>query len=236
MNDNTTQQSFGQKVVNIYAAPAEAFAAIMLAPSWLAPLSMVMLSGLAATGYYFSFSGLDMAWWVDDTLRQANIEPSELDTARDAMGGMTRGMLFGFGAISTVLFSFLLALVQAMYMSLAAAIMGSVYKFKHWMALASWTSLPYVIGAIAMVVNIALHPSGQLSSYDLDPTSLAALGLTLAGTSFEAIAKSVTLTLLWAVGLLILGFSQWLQISLSKSAAIITTPYLLVFGAVAALS
>lgn len=234
MNDNTTQQSFGQKVVNIYAAPAEAFAAIMLAPSWLAPLSMVMLSGLAATGYYFS--GLDMAWWVDDTLRQVNIEPSELDTARDAMGGMTRGMLFGFGAISTVLFSFLLALVQAMYMSLAAAIMGSVYKFKHWMALASWTSLPYVIGAIAMVVNIALHPSGQLSSYDLDPTSLAALGLTLAGTSFEAIAKSVTLTLLWAVGLLILGFSQWLQISLSKSAAIITTPYLLVFGAVAALS
>ena len=166
MNDNTTQQSFGQKVVNIYAAPREAFAAIMLAPSWLAPLSMVMLSGLAATGYYFS--GLDMAWWVDDTLRQANIEPSELDTARDAMGGMTRGMLFGFGAISTVLFSFLLALVQAMYMSLAAAIMGSVYKFKHWMALASWTSLPYVIGAIAMVVNIALHPSGQLSSYDLE--------------------------------------------------------------------
>jgi hypothetical protein len=234
MNEKTKQQGFSQKVLNIYAAPAEAFAAIELAPSWLAPIALVMLSGLAATSYYFS--GLDMAWWVDDTLRQANVEDSELDTARDAMGGMTRGMLFGFGAISTVLFSFLLALVQAMYMSLAAAIMGSVYKFKHWMALASWTSLPYVIGAIAMVVNIALHPSGQLSSYDLDPTSLAALGLTLAGTSFEAIAKSVTLTLLWAVGLLILGFSQWLQISLSKSAAIITTPYLLVFGAVAALS
>lgn len=234
MNDNTTQQSFGQKVVNIYAAPAEAFAAIMLAPSWLAPLSMVMLSGLAATGYYFS--GLDMAWWVDDTLRQANIEPSELDTARDAMGGMTRGMLFGFGAISTVLFSFLVALVQAMYMSLAAAIMGSVYKFKHWIALASWTSLPYVIGAIAMVVNIALHPNGQLSSYDLDPTSLAALGLTLTGTSFETIAKSVTLTMLWAIGLVTLGFAQWLQISLSKSAAIIATPYILIFGSIAALS
>ena len=234
MNDNTTQQSFGQKVVNIYAAPAEAFAAIMLAPSWLAPLSMVMLSGLAATGYYFS--GLDMAWWVDDTLRQANIEPSELDTARDAMGGMTRGMLFGFGAISTVLFSFLVALVQAMYMSLAAAIMGSVYKFKHWIALASWTSLPYVIGAIAMVVNIALHPNGQLSSYDLDPTSLAALGLSLTGTSFETIAKSVTLTMLWAIGLVTLGFAQWLQISLSKSAAIIATPYILIFGSIAALS
>ena len=234
MNDNTTQQSFGQKVVNIYAAPAEAFAAIMLAPSWFAPLSLVMLSGLAATGYYFS--GLDMAWWVDDTLRQANIEPSELDTARDAMGGMTRGMLFGFGAISTVLFSFLVALVQAMYMSLAAAIMGSVYKFKHWMALASWTSLPYVIGAIAMVVNIALHPNGQLSSYDLDPTSLAALGLTLTGTSFETIAKSVTLTMLWAIGLVTLGFAQWLQISLSKSAAIIATPYILIFGSIAALS
>ena len=141
MNDNTIQQSFGQTVVNIYAAPAEAFTAIMLAPSWFAPLSLVMLSGLAATGFYFS--GLDMAWWVDDTLRQANIEPSELDTARDAVGGMTRGMLFGFGAIPTVLFSFLVALVQAMYMSLAAAIMGSVYKFKHWMALASWTSLTY---------------------------------------------------------------------------------------------
>ncbi|MDP4940730.1 MAG: YIP1 family protein, partial [OM182 bacterium] len=159
-----------------------------------------------------------------------------LDTARDAMGGMTRGMLFGFGAISTVLFSFLVALVQAMYMSLAAAIMGSVYKFKHWMALASWTSLPYVIGAIAMVVNIALHPNGQLSSYDLDPTSLAALGLTLTGTSFETIAKSVTLTMLWAIGLVTLGFAQWLQISLSKSAAIIATPYILIFGSIAALS
>ena len=87
-----------------------------------------------------------------------------------------------------------------------------------------------------MVVNIALHPNGQLSSYDLDPTSLAALGLTLTGTSFETIAKSVTLTMLWAIGLVTLGFAQWLQISLSKSAAIIATPYILIFGSIAALS
>lgn len=140
MNEKTKQQGFSQKVLNIYAAPAEAFAAIELAPSWLAPIALVMLSGLAATSYYFS--GLDMAWWVDDTLRQANVEDADLEAARAAMGSMTRGMLFSIGATSTVLASFLIALVQAMYLSLAAAIMGSAYKFKHWMALASWTSLP----------------------------------------------------------------------------------------------
>ena len=234
MNENTTSHRFAQTLLNVYAAPREAFAAIVIAPSWLAPLSLVILSSLVATSYYFS--GLDMAWWVDDTLRQANVEASELDTARDAMGGMTRGMLFGIGAASTVLFSLFITLIHAVYMSLAAAIMGSVYKFKHWMALASWTSLPYVVGAIAMIVNITLHPSGQLSSYDLDPTSLAALGLTLEGTSLEAITKSVTLTMLWAVGLLSLGFGQWLNISTSKSTAIIITPYLIVFGVIAALS
>ncbi len=234
MNEKTKQQGFSQKVLNIYAAPAEAFAAIELAPSWLAPIALVMLSGLAATSYYFS--GLDMAWWVDDTLRQANVEDADLEAARAAMGSMTRGMLFSIGATSTVLVSFLIALVQAMYLSLAAAIMGSAYKFKHWMALASWTSLPYVVGALAMIVNVALHPNGQLSSYDLDPTSLAALGLTLEGTALESIARSVTLTMLWAVGLLTLGFAQWLKIGLGKSAVIITAPYLLVFGVIAAIS
>ncbi len=234
MNEKTKQQGFSQKVLNIYAAPAEAFAAIELAPSWLAPIALVMLSGLAATSYYFS--GLDMAWWVDDTLRQANVEDADLEAARAAMGSMTRGMLFSIGATSTVLASFLIALVQAMYLSLAAAIMGSAYKFKHWMALASWTSLPYVVGTLAMIVNVALHPNGQLSSYDLDPTSLAALGLTLEGTALESIARSVTLTMLWAVGLLTLGFAQWLKIGLGKSAVIITAPYLLVFGVIAAIS
>ena len=234
MNEKTEQQGFSQKVLNIYAAPAEAFAVIERAPSWLAPIALVMLSGLAATSYYFS--GLDMAWWVDDTLRQANVEDADLEAARAAMGSMTRGMLFSIGATSTVLVSFLIALVQAMYLSLAAAIMGSAYKFKHWMALASWTSLPYVVGALAMIVNVALHPNGQLSSYDLDPTSLAALGLTLEGTALESIARSVTLTMLWAVGLLTLGFAQWLKIGLGKSAVIITAPYLLIFGVIAAIS
>jgi hypothetical protein len=234
MNGYTEQQGFSQKVLNIFAAPAEAFVAIELAPSWLAPIALVMFSSLAATSYYFS--GLDMAWWIDDTLRHANIDDADLDAARESMGSMTRGMLFSVGAASSVLASFLIALIQAIYMSLAAAIMGSSYKFKHWMALASWTSLPYVIGTLAMIANISLHSSGQLSSYDLDPTSLAALGLTLEGTALETIAKSVTLTMLWAVGLLTLGFAQWLRISLGKSAVIITAPYLLVFGTIAAFS
>ena len=104
MNEKTKQQGFSQKVLNIYAAPAEAFAAIELAPSWLAPIALVMLSGLAATSYYFS--GLDMAWWVDDTLRQANVEEADLEAARAAMGSMTRGMLFSIGATSTVLAGF----------------------------------------------------------------------------------------------------------------------------------
>ena len=87
-----------------------------------------------------------------------------------------------------------------------------------------------------MIVNVALHPNGQLSSYDLDPTSLAALGLTLEGTALESIARSVMLTMLWAVGLLTLGFAQWLKIGLGKSAVIITASYLLVFGVIAAIS
>jgi len=38
------------------------------------------------------------------------------------------------------------------------------------------------------------------------------------------------------VGLLTLGFAQWLKIGLGKSAVIITAPYLLVFGVIAAIS
>jgi hypothetical protein len=234
MNDETqirpAQQpratSVWQTLIDTLTSPREAFNSIAASPRALFPLLLVLASALAATAYYFSV--LDISWWIDDTLREADITGDELEAAREAMGQMGRGMVFTMGALATVFFTALMILIQSVYISLAGAIMGSDYKFKHWFALVSWSSAPYMIGSLAMIVNVSLHPNGQLSSYSLDPTNLAALGLSI--DAYEPIMRAITLPMLWSLALVVVGFAQWQSVSVAKSAAIMLAPYLIVLA------
>ncbi len=224
--------SVWQTLLDTLTSPREAFDSISVSPRGLFPLLIVISTSLLVTAYYFSV--LDLSWWIDDTLKQAKLSGDELEVARETMGSMGRGAVFAMGGVATVFFTALMILVQSIYISLTAAVMGSDYRFKHWFALAAWSATPYLISSVAIAVNVSLHPNGQLGSYSLDPTNLVVLGLSIEG--YESLLRSINLPMLWSLGLIVIGFGQWQKISLGRSALIMLAPYAVLVGIVISFS
>ena len=232
MENSKPQESVWTVLIDVLTSPTEAFTAISRSPRGLFPFLLLMLSSIVVSLYYFSV--LDLAWWIDDTLAQAELSGEQLDVARENLQQTGRSALAIVAVVSTALATAFFILLQSGYMSLAGALTGSGYGFRHWFALAAWSSAPYLVGSVAMLVNVALHPTGQLSATALDPTSLAALGLNQS-EALEPLMRGITLPMLWSLALMVVGFALWQKHSIAKSAAVILTPYLLILTLVLAL-
>jgi len=216
--------------INILVAPREAFSSLNTKPSWLFPLALLMLGTVAVMGWYFSI--LDFDWYIDDTLgRLPNLEGAQLDQARERMQAFgSRGMA-GTGIAGGAISLLAIFILQAAYLSFVSALRGDSYRFRHWFSLTTWTNIPYLLVLVSMAVNILLHPSGQLSVYDLNALSLANLGMQTNDAATDQLLASLNLAMFWSLALMLVGYRQWLGCNLLNATAIVIAPYLVIFGA-----
>lgn len=215
--------------INILTSPTEAFQALETRPTKIFPLALVILSTAAAMFWYYSI--VDFDWFVDDTLSQLNnLSETQLEDARERMLSMSQTMFRGFGLLGSTVGLLAMYLLQSAYLSMASALNGDKYRFSHWFSVIAWTNLPAVLGAIGMMVTILLSPNGQLSAYDLNPLSLANLGMSSANGSVQTLMNSLNLLMFWSIGLTVMAYKQWVQASWPKTIAIVLGPYLLILG------
>ena len=214
--------------INILVSPSEAFTELQQRPSKLFPLALILLSTMAVMFWYFTI--VDFDWYIDDTLAAVNLDDEQLEIARAQMASMSQTTFKMFGIFSGVIGILVIYVLQSGYLSLISAISGSGQKFGNWFSLVLWTGLPYMLSVVGMVATIALSPNGQLSAYDLDPLTLANLGMQSGNSSLTAIFNSISLPMLWGVGLTVMGYRQWLDCSLMKAMTVVLAPYLLLMG------
>lgn len=215
--------------INILTSPSEAFQTLEKNPTKLFPLALVMISTTLALFWYFSV--VDFDWYVDDTLSQmTNMSDEQLEGAREQMLSMSPTMFRMFGLLGSTVGLLVLYVLQSGYLSMASALNGDKYRFSHWFSLICWTSLPSLLGVVGMVVTILLSPNGQISAYDLNPLTLANLGMTSDNGSVQTIMNSLNLLMFWSIGLTVMAYKQWVQASWFKTLSIVLGPYLLIFG------
>jgi hypothetical protein len=218
-----------ETATNIFAAPSEAFSELNARPTKLFPLLLIMLCVMAANAWYFTI--LDYDWFIDDMLTQVgSLSEEELESAREAMASLSqRNMMFlrVFGGAFGLLAIFVL---QAGYLSLASALKGDKYRFSHWFSLICWTSLPYLLSVLTMVVNIVLNSNGQLSSFELNALTLSNLGIQPDNDSMRQLFNTIDLTMLWSMVLVVMAYNQWLDSGWMKAMAVVLAPYLLIIG------
>jgi hypothetical protein len=214
--------------INILVSPSEAFTELQQRPSKLFPLALILLSTMAVMFWYFTI--VDFDWYIDDTLAAVNLDDEQLEIARAQMASMSQTTFKMFGVFSGVIGILVIYVLQSGYLSLTSAISGSGQKFGNWFSLVLWTGLPYMLSVVGMVATIALSPNGQLSAYDLDPLTLANLGMQSGNSSLTAIFNSISLPMLWGIGLTVMGYRQWLDCSLMKAMTVVLAPYLLLMG------
>ena len=227
--------------INILVSPSEAFTELQQRPSKLFPLALILLSTMAVMFWYFTI--VDFDWYIDDTLAVVNLddeptvigffadgEEGQLETAREQMASISQTTFKMFGIFSGAIGTLAVYVLQSGYLSLTSAISGSGQKFGDWFSLVLWTSLPHMLSVVGMVTTIALSPNGQLGAYDLDPLTLANLGMQSGNSSLTAIFNGISLSMLWGIALTVMGYRQWLDCSLLKAMTVVLAPYFLILG------
>lgn len=212
--------------INILTTPSEAFRELQQRPSKLFPLLAILLSTASVMFWYFSI--VDLEWYIDDTLSLQDLNEDQMEAARGQMSSMSRST---FRLISTLASSFgivFIYILQAGYLSLTSAISGSGQKFSHWFSLVLWTGLPYLFSVVGMVATLLLSTNGQLSAYDLDPLTLANLGMQSSNDSLMTIFRTLNLTMIWGMSLTVMGYRQWLGCGIIRALAVVLAPYVLI--------
>ena len=215
--------------INVLTSPAEAFRALETRPTKIFPLALVLLSTTAVLFWYYSI--VDFDWFIDDTLSQLNnLTETQQEDARERMQSMSPTMFKWFGLLGSTVGLLGMYLLQSAYLSMASALFGDKYRFSHWFSIVVWTNLPAALGAIGMMVTILLSPNGQLSAYELNPLTLANLGMSSSNSSVQSLMNSLNLLMFWSIGLTVMAYKQWVQASWPRTLAIVLAPYLLIFG------
>lgn len=214
--------------INVLVSPSEAFAELKQRPSKLFPIALILLSTMAVMFWYFSI--VDFDWYIDDTLAQADLDANELEQARDRMASMSQNTFKLIGTFGSAVGIMVVYVLQAGYLSLCSALSGSGQKFGDWFSLVLWTGLPYMLSILGMIATIALSSNGQLSNYDLDPLTLANLGMQSNNDSLTLVFNSLSLPMFWGTVLTVMGYRQWVECSLAKAMATVLAPYLLILG------
>jgi hypothetical protein len=214
--------------INIISSPNEAFVALKNRPSKLFPLALVLTLNAVAIAWYFNM--VDFAWYVDDTLASANLDETQLEAARESMNSISRNSFLGFGVVGSMAAILGLYTLHSSYLSLVSALRGESLKFGHWFSLLCWAGMPALVSMIGMLATIALSANGQLSAYDLDPLTLRNLGFMSENSSIQTLLATVSLTMLWSIGLVVAGYKNWLAASWLRSILTVTAPYLLFLG------
>ena len=182
--------------------------------------------------YYWYFSIVDLAWYIDDTLaRMGELSDSQLEQIRGFYSSdprsstATRGILLGSLPLLVVY------VLQAGYLALASSLNGDGYHFKNWFSLICWANLPYLLVVLVMAVNILLSPNGQISILDANSLSLSSLGMEARGnTLLQSLMDTLNLPMFWSIALVVMGYKQWVKSSIFKALGIVLAPYALIFG------
>lgn len=221
-----------QNFIDIIAAPNAAFARIRQNPTVLLPLLVFLLSiVLAQVGYLLindeGFVKDEMIEQTINTINANNEQSRAIEERIQAQNLTTQAVI---SAVATCIIVTLILALQSWYLSFMAKFSFSQLSFKHWFSLQCWTSFPNVFASLAALVVLLSDANGQVSQNEMQP--LGILGL-LGISTGNATLQQLTLTQLWSLVLLALGYAHWTQKSLLTSILITWAPSILIYGGIA---
>jgi hypothetical protein len=179
---------------------------------------------------------VDFPWLMDRQLQAGPGAAQMTDEQRtQTVDAMTRIPPTVLGAIqggsAALLILIIYALIALYYTGVSFATRDGV-KYKRWLALIAWCSLPGVLGMIASLVNLQVTDARFLPAEQLNPLSFGSL-LALdpqGATIVQRILMSLDLTVLWSTVLQILGYQYFTQKSIVTATIVVLGPLAVIVG------
>ena len=232
--NNSLSLNTATAIINIFVSPQDTIHWLREKRSFLAPLTLVVGSGLGLYLWYFYI--VDYPWMIRGLIdAMGDIPIDEAETVEKTYESLSLKMMTITTCLSAVIFPIIISLIQASYLSLASSLNGSSVSFRHWFSLVTWNALPGLLIVVTGIVNILLAEGGRVSLLELNSLSFSNLGLSVQDDpALRSMLDSLNLTSIWSLGLLAFGYQQWTSIAGPVAFFIVSAPYALVFGVWAA--
>ena len=217
-----------KNLVNIIAAPKDAFTSLKEKPTVLVPLLLVILAVASLQWGYFN--AVEREFLIEELIVQqqavANVSDDQL---RANLENLTPQRLAIQSAVSTAIFLTIILALYSGYLSLISKFTYDEIRYKQWFSLSCWTAVPVIFTAIAGWVLILTNSDGMIGTSEIQVLSLNNLIFHSEG-NFNTLLDNLTIITFWSLALTLLGYRQWTGKSTSKSSAIILAPYVLIYG------
>jgi Yip1 domain len=212
-------------LTNIFTAPSLAFAAIKERPNPWLPLLVLMIGTFAVQFAYMQ--AVDLPWLLDQQLQQAgNLTEEQRNQAIDGATRIPTSVLGAIQGVSGAIVILIIDALVALYYTGVSFATNDGTKYKQWLALTAWCSLPAVFGLIASFVNLQVTDARFLPAEALNPLSFGSLlALDSQGaTIVERILMQLDVTVLWSIVLQILGYQAFTQRSVVTATIVVLGP------------
>jgi hypothetical protein len=214
----------------LLSAPRRFFDDLAESPRFALPMWLIVLCTVGLVFWFYSV--VDLQWIVDQQM-QANPNSARMTEAqREAAARfMTRGFLISAALVSTVVFIYVIRLLEALYYRIGGRATGHARSYRQWFAFAWWTSTPGLIGILPSIITLAFSKNGQIDPAALQPLSLNALFFHLqpADPGYQVLSQ-VSVLVLASLALTVFGVRVW-----SKRSWLYSTVFTLLPVAVIAL-
>ena len=225
------------RITGVLTDPKKAFADIAARPSWILPVALMIVVGLAFTYLFTTKIGWHRYF---EQIAETNTRMQQLDTqARENAIEMQAKFAPIGGYVFAVIGPVLTALIVGGILVLLCKMGGAALKFKQTFAFSAWAMLPRVIaGILAIVVMFIKNPE----DFNLQNPLAFNLGAFMqpppnSGKFAYSLATSVDLFTIWTILLLAVAMSVAARkMPFSKALMLIAIPWIILVLAGAAVS
>ncbi len=228
-----------QTLVNVVAAPAEAFASIRERPRLMLPLLLILAASVTTASLYLA--RVDVAWLTEQSLRATtfmDLTEDQIEQMASAAADRGRSLIVTQGVLSTIAGTLIIFSLQALYLKIVSALTSDGIRYRQWFSLISWTALPAIVGAIATSVFILTNDVQFVAQTAINPLSfgkLAGLDLSDSSTAIR-ILGSLGPVNIWTIALLIMGYRALTGKHFALSALVVLAPLAFIAAIVFALA
>jgi len=216
------------RITGVFLDPKKAFADIVARPSWIVPVILLILIGLAFTYTYSTRIGWDryVHQILDNNPRVQNLDPAARNQAFEmqrkiAPYTFTGGVIIGVP---------LMILIAAAVLLLMTKIGGASLKLKQLFAIVAYAMLTGVVSGILAIVVMFLKNPDDFNMLNPLAFNLAAFlePPPTTGKFVYALLKSFDLFTFWTIALEAVGISAAARkIPFSKALILVLAPWLI---------
>ncbi len=190
------------------------------------PILIAILLSQAMLYSYFQL--VDPVWFVDHMVSMStqDMAPDQIEEMRKFM---TVDRMMPLTLIGAAIGTFVILLVQALYLMVVGNIKNLDVSYGEWFSLSAWSMVPAILLSILILINLAIGDVSQLPMELINPLNFASLfGIEGPGNLYSTLAGISIVTFL-GLYLVAAGFKHWSNGSWTSSVILVAIPYVLLW-------